>query len=722
MMIKANGEYLDFNGDIEIESQIKLFEEISTSNGEFSYDIEIQDNGYNRKILGIPRADTVKIIYQEIPSEIIDDTGQSIFMGKLQVNRIQGGFITSTFFAGNTEWFALLSEPMSSLPLYRYDVDLTEANIQASWAEDSGIVFPILDAGAIVTRSYQNLKIEDFVPCFYVKTLFSEIFLNKGIKINGDLIDDSTFNKLVIASNNRSQDDVNNRSVFANKSTVQTGIDNLIKITFPDDSTLPFFDGSANLFSSSRYTADARMIVDVSVNVNVTLNPSTTAYVIILTIGGRPANINRSLNNPSGVSTLTGDISVEGSVELDAGEYIEIFGLPLVTGTTEFAVNSGTVKITPTYIYKAFGSTSASAWTQGEFVSNILKLFNVLPSYNVTSKTLTLDLFNNIKNKPYVDISQEVTVDVVDFSEFISNYGKNNYFSYQESEDEDLLNYNISNFISYGSGNITVNNDYISDSFDAVTSDFTAPTTYLNGVFSMSMEKINFAELEDILTEPITSITNSSGVARFNITNADSFFEVGDLVRIDTEEVGYNGDWVINAVTSTYITVRGLTFGITSTGNATRLRHKFTSDDNVYLFINTPNLDTDSFSRLSEMYLGDSTTFSNTAMCYFNLIGNDTLVNNVLKQSLSFGGINNPLSYQRSLLDTYWPLFSRVLNNPVSLTASGYLKRTTFEQIKTFLRPIRIETEDTTNLYYLNRNRGYKGSERPCELELIKLN
>jgi hypothetical protein len=63
-----------------------------------------------------------------------------------------------------------------------------------------------------------------------------------------------------------------------------------------------------------------------------------------------------------------------------------------------------------------------------------------------------------------------------------------------------------------------------------------------------------------------------------------------------------------------------------------------------------------------------------------------------------------------------------VLNNPVSLTASGYLKRTTFEQIKTFLRPIRIETEDTTNLYYLNRNRGYKGSERPCELELIKLN
>src|SRR5690348_6962110 len=133
MMIKANGEYLDFNGDIEIESRIKLFEEISTSNGDFSYDISIQDNGHNRKILGIPRADTIKTIYQAVPSEVIDDTGQSIYMGKLQVNRIEGGFISSTFYAGNTEWFAELSEPLSSLPLYKYDIDFNIANVALSF-------------------------------------------------------------------------------------------------------------------------------------------------------------------------------------------------------------------------------------------------------------------------------------------------------------------------------------------------------------------------------------------------------------------------------------------------------------------------------------------------------------------------------------------------------------------------------------------------------------
>lgn len=713
-MIKANGEYLDFNGDIEIESRIKLFEEISTSNGDFSYDIEIQDNGHNRRILGIPRADTVKTIYQAVPAEVIDDTGQSIYLGKLQVNRISNRIISSTFYAGNTEWFALLSEPMSSIPLFKYDVVLNTANVVASWSEEDGIVFPIIDGGGLVSRSYQSMKLEDFMPCFYVKTLFKEIFSPLGIKVVGDFIDDPTFNKLLIASNSKSQEEVEARSAYANKTIAQTAIISYTQVTFQDDSNFPFFDGSQNNFSTSRYTADVKMFVTFTINLNIITSIGSQGRVYLVVNG---ANYKTYGLEPNALI----DFSKEETILLEAGDYVEVYINDLLA--IGVRVNSGTFKAVPIFIYYVFGKASVPQWTQLEFVSNILRLFNVLPSYNTNSKTLTLDLFNNIKTKEYVDISQEVIINEIDFSDFVSSYAKNNLFVYQESEDEDLRDYNISNFVSYGSGNLTIDNAYIENEATIVDSDFTSPITYLNGVFDMSMERIQFTELDEILEREITSVSNSGGVARFNIGNADDYYLVGNLVRIETDLDTYNGDWVVDTVTSTYITVKGGSYDANASGSSTLLRHKFTTDDSVYIFINIANTSVSQLSSIAGFTIDESATvYTTTSTAYFNMLSNGRPINRIYKQSLSFGTVNNPLSYQLTLLDAYWPLFSRILNSPVSLLASGYLKRTTFDQIKTFLRPVRIETEETTNLYYVNRNTGYKGSERPCELELIKLN
>lgn len=720
MMIKANGEYLDFNGDIEIESRIKLFEEISTSNGDFSYEISIQDNGFNRKVLGIPRADTIKSIYQAVPSEVIDDTGQTIYYGKLQVNRIEGGFIASTFYAGNTEWFSELSEPLSSLPLYKYDIDFNIANITASFVNDTGIVFPVIDTGALVSRSYNNLKVEDFIACFYVKTLFNEIFNPKGIKVVGDFVEDGTFKKLVVTSNGRSQDEVRNRSTYVNKTTAQNNQAGPVTITFQDDFTFPFNDGSLNLFNTttSEYTADVKMRVQTTVILQVSSvvgGPGFSVFNLNYRING---TIYKSFSYQ--VNTTGGTLNRDLDIPLNAGDALTIS--ITVTAANNLNITSGNLKIVPFYVYKVFGTSSVPNWTQMEFVSNILRLFNVLPSYDTTSKTLTLDLFNNIKNKPYVDISEEVTIDTVDFSEFVSSYAKNNYFKYQESDDEDLREYNISNFISYGSGNLTIDNDYIENSKDIVESDFTSPITYLNGVFDMSMERINFVELDEVYTKSITSVTNSAGTPRFNIPTASTFFAAGDLVRIETVLDSYIGEWVVSSVSATYIELVGPTFDASTTGEVTLLRHAFTTDDNVYLFVNVANTTPSFFSSQTRLFIEDSTSTPFAALAYFNLLSNNTAINRTYKQSLSFGEANNPLAYQLTLLDTYWPLFSRILSDPVMLLSSGYLKKTTFEKVKSFLRPVMIQTEETRNLYYMNRNKGYKGSQSPCELELIKLN
>lgn len=733
MMIRVNGEYLDFDSDIEIESQIKLFQDIETANGDYSYSFEISKTNKNLKALGLPFPDTIKSIYQNVPCEIVDDSGFVVRVGSLQITNINQ-VINATFFGGNNDWFALLSDPMASLPLYKYDVDLTEANIQASWVEDSGIVFPILDAGVLVTRSLANLKVEDFTSCFYVKTLFSEIFNPLGIKLEGDFINDSTYNKLQIAANGKSQNDIDSRSFFANKTAVTARPVELdfYKILFQDDSTFPYFNGEVGNFNlaTSTYTADVKMLVKVEVALGADILDSSYNNRIYIYINGVWTFVDVGFppgggglynsNGPGGAELFY----YERNLILEAGDTLEVYSQwQQSLGSTQNDIIQGTFKITPLYIYKVFGNSSVPNWTQGEFVSNILRIFNVLPSYNAIKRTLTLNVFNKIKDKQPIDVSEFITVDEIDFSEFVSSYAKNNYFKYQESDDEDLRQYNISNFISYGEGNLTIDNEFIENDTDIIESDFTSPITYYNGIFSMSMERINFVELEDQESQDITSVSDASGTPRFNMA-ATGLFTVGDLVRIETGkdyQYEYEGEWVVNAVASTYVTVNGLVSGDNAVGTMTLLRHKFTTDDNVYLLIGVPNVEVGFFSTKSDMLLEEATTFSTSSLSYFNLLSNGRQINTKYKQSLSFGTVNNPLSYQKTILDTYWPIFSAILNDPVMLKISAYFNKKTYSELSSFLRPLRIKTNETNNLYYLNKLTGYKNGHESCQGELIKL-
>lgn len=709
MMIKSNGEYFDFDGRIEIESRIKLFESIDQSAGDFSYDIELPDTSKNRKMLGIPVSDSIKAIYTNVPADVINNSGELVRSGKLQVVGIGSGIITVVFYAGNTDWFGQLSEPMANLPLYKYDIEFTEANIMASWTNTTGIIFPIIDTGVLVSRSFHSLKVEDFTSCFYVKTLMKEIFNPLGIKLQGDFIDDPIYDKIGICSNGRSEEEVTTRSSYVNK-TADQNISSLTQITFQDDFTYPFFDGSQNNFQSSSYTADVKLRVRIEINLLFTAVAvfSTTVRVNGVTVKSYSAG---GISAPDSLSkTIT--------LDLEAGDILTVSANPTLPMDV---LEGSTIKITPTYIYKVFGNSSVPNWTQGEFVSNVFRIFNVLPSYDPVSKTLTVDLFNKIKEKPYIDISDQIEIQSIDFSELVSDYGVNNYLKYQESDDEDLRQYNISNFISYGSGNITVDNDFIDNSSDIVESDFTSPITYLSGVFDMSMERIKFVELSEIDDKEITSVTDSSGVPRFQISNADNLFKVGDLVRLETESDSYNGEWVINAVTSSYITVIGGVYDNNSSGSATLLKHEFTTDSNVYLFIVVPSVANTFFSSKTPMYLEESDTFTSASIAYFNLLANNRLINKIWKQSLSFGTINDPLSYQLTIVDTYWPVLKRILNDPVMLRGLGYFDKITYDQLVTFLRPLMVKTNETTNLYYLNRLIGYESGHEPCDVELIKL-
>lgn len=713
MMLKVNGQYLDFNGDIEIEKKIKLFEDIETTDGDMSFAFEVELTSNNITALGLPFPDSSsKQVYNQIPTEVLNDEGQRINYGSIRVERIFGRFVSCSFFGGNTNWFVMLNGNMTDLDLSRYDVSLTQLNISNSWSNTEGIIFPLLDAGGLVTRGFLSTVTEDYIGCFFVHTLMKEVFKQSGIKIQGELLEDPFFLSLTMAANGRSTDQINSRKSYVSKTSVQAMpivSDPPDVITFDNDSILPFFDGSQGNFDlpNNRYVADIKMTLSVSYTFNLDLNGIAVFFIYV----------NGVEYNFDSVAGAVGTISKTYFVPLESGDYVDIRvrEAPLSNGD----ILNGTATFTPIFLYENYGVSSVPSWTKQEFVSNILSMFNTICIYDPFTKTLTINLFNKIKEKQNIDISQFIDSSETDYSEFISSYGKLTNLRYQDGNEVDLQEYNIYNFLKSIFGSIDVDNDFIEKTSDAVELDLSSPVSYQHPIFNNSMERINFIEMIDSESGEITSVTDSGGTPRFNINDADQKFVDGGIVRILTNVPEYNGDFRILTVTSTYIVVVGLEYISDATGEATMLNHSITQDDNVYIFAVTRNEDTNDVMDKGGFFLNGNIENS-VSMAFFSMMRLGRDIESRYTQGLTFGDVNNPFFFQRNIIDKYWTQFARILNDPVKQKCVCLLPFKIYNQID-FLSPVMIKTLDTSNLYYCNKISGYDNSYTACEVELIKL-
>lgn len=723
MMLKVNDEYLDFNEVVEVEKQIKLLEDISTTDGDFSYSFSLPRTINNVRILGNPQPDNIsKLVYQRIPAILMTDGGEETFKGYIGIERLSN-VITCSFFAGNNNWFGALIGQMSDLRLDIYDVENTVANIQASWDNKEGLVFSLFDAGGLLTRAIPQLKIEDFVGGFYVKTLFERIFSEAGIKIQGELLEDWMFQNAVCVKNSKDNSEIDARTSYVHKTTPQHPADFPDPpevVTWDNDSSFPYFDGSQNNFSlvSSRYTADIKMVVTVTVFLKAQGDGGSPEIVQANIVKNGSDILYYGTTNALLAPTYIGTINMDVTVPLDAGEYIDITAQTnAIVGTSAADIIEGTIKVTPIFLYSTYGRSAVPNWTKQDFVSNILRLFNVLASFNEATRVLTLNLFEKIKSKEPLDLSQYLSTVDVDYSEFISDYGKRSLLGYTEVEFDELKSYNSSEYFKYGQGVIDVNNDFISEEENIIESEFANPIAYINGIFDASLERTNLVELDEDESLDLTSVSLISTVTRFNVP--EEIFFVGDLVRVESTNPTYNGDWRVSAVNSGWIELTGAEFDTDATGTITKLNYVYSSSDDVYLFVNIPSYPISNFSGNDSVFFEDQVVTS-IALSYFNLIHTGRSINSDFIYSLAFGTTNHPLAYQIGLIEQYFKLFSRVLNDPVKLMAEGHLPHNVFTNID-FLRPILIRTEESTNTYYLNRVSGYKESFMPCNLELIKI-
>lgn len=710
MMIKINGEYLDFNGDIEIERKIKAFENIVNTDGDLSFEFEIQDTARNRRILKFPYADvSSKRVYQKVDCEIINDVGSSVSIGYIRIERHVGNVFYCSYFGGNTVWMNEMTGNLGDINLSEFDVEQSESEIIASWSRDYGIVYPLIDSGILSTRMYANLVIEDFSPGFYVKNIFKKAFESSGMKVNGELLSDPFFNSLIVFANTKSNDEVNKRTSFVQKTTTQSGPVSDLKLTFEDDSNDPYFDGSIGNYDlpNSRYIPDVKMRLEIDLTMTGTFGGSIfDAYVN----GVFSSTIGASI---TGASTFVG----KTIINVEAGDHVEIYV------TTLGDIEGGTVKFTPRYIYSAYGSSTVPQWTKFQFVSNIMSLFCAISKYDPYTKTVTINIFDKLKSKSPVDLSRYVGSPEVDYTDFISNYAKSNIFAYKEGERiEDKSEYNISELIQYGSGELVADNYFAEESETVLDSEFTSPISYKHRSIGSSIERINFIEYEEEEQSDIFSFVDVSGVAAV-VVDDENKFPVGSLVKITNSTVReYNGDWLVIEIGNSpdpYFKALGLYFTENGTGNAASLRHVITDSEDVFIMSNVTLKNVRYFSPLNDIYL-NFTPLNEMGIAYFNMLNLGFDINEDFKQGLSFGGVNNPLSYQRTLLDTFWIQFARILNDPVKLISSAHLPQVVYDRLD-FMSPVYIKTLQSSNLYYLNRDTGYQGSSLPCEIELIKL-
>lgn len=711
MMLKTDNGFLDFNGDVEIERQVLLFEELDETRGDFSYSFDIERTHNNCDLLGQPYPDNgSKIVYQRVNADLLSDSGTLLYKGFLRIERLTKRTISLSFFSGNSNWLSLLTGDMTELELSQYDQDITPANIESRWTATSGIVFPLIDTGVLIDRGFYNLVPEDFVGCFYLHTLMKEVMQQSGLKIVGELLTDPLYNKIVVVTNTRSKVDIDNNSIYVGKNDMQVVPDvvgNFV-ITFNLQTGGYFVGQDASFTTNTEWTAPYKMLIDIDIQYRVT-DPRRG----IVFLNGAVAS-----EESGGVIDTFGEDETLSTVSfmVEQGDVIDFRMTRYDDTTTDATVTEATMRITPRFIYRALGKSSVPLWSKLDFVNNVFSIFNCITDYDPFSKTITVNLFDKIKNKTPVDLSAYIDDNEIisDYADFISNYGKRSILTYQEGDEEELADYNIGVFLKYGTGAIEVDNELIPDSVTILESDFTAPISYINPVFDTSLERINFVEYEDVVERDITSVTDASGVARF--MNAAAPFQVGDLVRIESTFTGYDGVWEVTAATFTYIEVRGLGFVEDATGVITKVRFSLTSDENVYLMVYVNGINVPDISVTRAGYYLDGSLETSVGYAFFNLLNTNTQVNEDYKQGLAFGTITSPLFYQRTLLQSYWGTTARVLNDPVKITILAYLPEAVYRQMSP-LTPIYIKTGETTNLYYRNRDTGFY----PCEIELIKL-
>jgi hypothetical protein len=716
MILKVAGEILDYNEDIEIERQAKLFQDVSGVFGDYSYSFEIPKTDRNVEILG------VKSINENLPydkrkdAEIFTATGELLYSGYLMIEGVSDT-ISASFFSGNNSWFEATRKNVRTYNYKVYEKDANYTNISQSWGLDYGIVFPLVDRGTLYQRDTPTMYENDWQPFIYVKDVINTILSQSGgIKMAGDLVKDPLYNSLVTTNGGLAgvQDRINDQSVYIGKNTAQS-------FTSTTQTTVTFTDTDIPFGSSERWVNNQYILKEDMATLSVVLNlkiSASTIFFIYVRLNGTNVFRKQYVSAKSVQETITIN-------NILANDVIDVQSAKL-SGFANYDIQAGSfIKVSPVKFRKVYPAQLLPDLDGNEFIANIFTMFNVFSSYNSNTRTINTRFLENIKNQDAIDISSYIgEIEGNNFTDLVGSYAKSSRFVYTESGDDFVEEYNSVNPIFYGGGELVIDNDFIEDESDFAEMDFTAP-------FQIPVKWLGFnlplLEMNEFIVESsvdYSSVSNVSGNARFRYPALSAVvFDIGDFVRITgSTEGSYDGFYRVTFYSSVgsnrFVEFENVTYVANSQGKLEIISIKDILNEDSITIANLPSTPLSDFTDTTSIYY-EGNSITNLAVGYFWLPQVVKPINRI-RQALTFGSVNDSQYYQKGLLDVYYKTTEAILNDPVMITVEAYLPEKVFRDID-FTRPVRIQHKDFNLLFLVNSISGYKGSHLPCELELIKL-
>lgn len=707
-MIKIGDEYLEYDDLPDVVRQVKTPDTIDVA-GDFSYSFTVQATPKNVRLLKARVNQSDGNLNRKIPC-VYERFGNPIHIGYLAIDGVNASGIQLSFFSGNTEWFQTIEEAgaIYNLDLSAYKLPLSNINpspvVIGSWGNTEGIIYPLMDLGDLV--NWGPKVVSSFIPMVYVKTVMQAIFQQNGFKIDGEIFTDSVYNQLVAGVDNQfdpSLEYLTSRNAYIGKGAQALNTTPQL-VTFTQD-TYPFYNGGQ--FGANRYTADEDMSMLVIVDFQL---DASADYVIELRRNGSVVSTIQS----SG-SVISSAFNSRNVVTIDEDQYFEVW-MYLSSGTVNIVSGSVTYRIIrfdATYPQFLFGNM-----TQIDFVRGIFRMLNVVSTYDQFNKTVTCNLFKNVRDEEK-DLSRFVSDIEVDNTSLGQEIGQKTRFVFQESEGEQIKAYNESNDIPYAGGAIVSESELLGEDVEYDVP-FTASFGYYNETFKTWLANLglnSFQEAEHIMT--FSSVTNSAGNALFT-TVADHELEQLDYVRIKNTDTGeYIGDFRVSSVpTTTTFTLQFAPY--TSTVAVTGIGVKLTGESNfngsVFIGMVLPNYPVSSFMKNETSINYGGVTHSNIAYFYFVKDNLGLPIDGFRELPVFDADVVGAIT----LLDKYYGEQKKYFNKPLKLLAKMYLPLNVYNGIDQ-TKSVSIKTEFLDVKGFVVKNEGYKGVDVECLFEVINL-
>lgn len=699
MLISVNDRYLEFNDDIEVERSSKLFESVTETQGDFSYTFEIPNTSENRDILGL--ANLLSISNTVVKNSIIsNNSGIQIYRGSIYVDRVAENFISCTFYSGNTDWITVIGE--KKLTDINFIPNSLSTSSLISGVSDNGIVWPLVDNGTISQKGSPVLHQTDFHPARLVKDIVVDIFTQSGLRVTGDIFKDPVFNALAFihGSSNQNKEQISQRTRYLFLSMYShTG-------------------GGGKTIPGTTYTADRNMLVDINLSFDTSATIAglpSSEYIYINGSTRLRANAGVTIRAIPGGFRFTEHWT---SVRLSPFDYFDL----VIDASTSQTITNVSFDILPTDLF--FSNQNYPDMLQRDFLNEALSPFNPIIDYNPNTGEVEINLFKSVKDNQAIDLSKNVSRLIeTDYSEFISNYSKRNIFEWS-TNDSEISEYNDQNEIPYGTGIISSENINLGEGDTTVYgSDINIPFQYINNIFDAEFSRLEIKKAvasSSLGSATFSSVSNSSGVARFNL-NSSYKFRVGDPVLISDSET-YDGLHVVSATpSSTTIELESLDYVGSASGKADRPKYEYSGKS--YFILVARNMEVAKFSGTTPI----STYVFITSGSFINLTtsgfyGYGSLIRNIsgIFHSLSFGAITGHNSSLVNMLENYWDDFQSIIESGIAGRFEMFIDEKTWNDLK-FKNPVKIEISKFTGVFYQNRFTGYKGGSLPVEVELLKL-